>query len=91
MLDLEIDCPPGQIRPNFYLELILSHLSKNENNEISVWALNNMNSKPFNTNFGEWSWNLKIEDKIKKEIVNIFITYLSEYHQNGLIRYAYVG
>ena len=88
ILNIEIGCAPGRQRPNIYFKNILELLEKNDNSKIKEWALNNKEKEPDVKLFGDWEWNIPIEDEILKNVQNTFQISLTNYYNLGAIRYG---
>lgn len=92
MITISIDCHPGSTRPGSYFKYIVneivgnSTLSQDAKNYIEGYA----NKEPDSARFGEWTWQLE-EPKtniIRTEIIDFFRTALTNYYNQGAIRYA---
>lgn len=88
VLIIEIDCPPGKVRPGDLFKNIMNDLSQNKNNKIKVFVEKNLNKQPNTKLFGEWKWCLEVESEIYSEIQNFFKQKLTIYYNQNLIRYA---
>ena len=86
-LIIEIDGLPLGHRPDYFYNLILNEIML-KNNLCRQWVLNVKKINPNTKIFGNWTWNLEIEDNIKSEVQNIFKEKLELYYKNNLIRYA---
>jgi hypothetical protein len=87
-MNIEIDCPPGETRPGYLFKSILEILSKHGNQKIKDFSKKNLNKEPDTKLFGNWTWNLEIQTEIQGEVQNEFKKRLTEYYNNGIIRYA---
>ena len=88
LLLIEIDCAPGKIRPNHFYNLIIECMSQNSNQNIKEWSQNVKNLEPDLKLIGNWTWNLEIESDIYQEVQTIFKQQLTEFYNQGCIRYA---
>ena len=86
-MNIEIDCPPGNPRPGDLFKAIMESLSKHSDQKIKDFSQKNLNSEP-TKNFGCWTWDLEINPEIHSEVQSVFKNRLTEYHQNGIVRYA---
>jgi len=75
---IEIDCPPGEPRPDFFMDTII--------------ARSGLNIKCPETShrcFGEWGWDFSHLDVTTWGVLKATAReYLTEAHNQGLIRYA---
>jgi hypothetical protein len=85
---IEIDCPPGNLRPGDLFKSIIENLSKHENQKIKDFSKKNLNKEPDTKLFGNWAWNLEIQPEIHSEVQNVFKKLLTEYYNSGVVRYA---
>jgi hypothetical protein len=95
-ITVEIDCPPGSSRPDTYFRILLSNIQESTilNNEIKEHVYKNWdNAQPVSKIFGNWTWELpSLEIKEKDEMLRDFImNILTEFYNNGYIRYAGVS
>ena len=86
-LIIEIDCPPLSNRPDYFYNLILNEIML-KNDLCRQWVLNVKKINPNTKLFGNWTWNLDIEDNIKSDVQSIFKEKLELYYNNKFIRYA---
>ena len=92
MITISIDCPPGSTRPSSYFKYIVneivgnSTLSQNAKDYIEEYADKERDS----ASFGEWTWKLEepISNSVRTEIIDFFKASLTEYYNQGAIRYA---
>ena len=87
-LHIEIGCPLGGIRPQTYLNNLITSLQSSENNNIVEWAtqIYKKSTRLFNK---IWRYVLffEIESSIKDEVQTFFQTKLTELYHSGSIRY----
>lgn len=89
MLIIEIDCQPGSLRPDYFYNNIIDSLQHNQNQNIKNEFEKLKNNKPVSKLFGNWTWKLDINNtKTESEIQAIFKEKLTQYYNNGAIRYA---
>lgn len=75
---VEIDCPPGKMRPDDILKMVLKNL------EITIDDFI-VDSK----SFGSWTFKLNEEkNEIYKLSIDIIKERIINFYRNGLIRYA---
>ena len=88
-LNIEIGCPPGNIRPFTLLIQLINLLSNSKKEKISNWARNYLESPP-NTSitFGDMNCSLDIDEDIRGEVVAFFEKELTSLYNSGIIRYA---
>ncbi|GEC90672.1 hypothetical protein [Brevibacillus brevis] len=76
---IEIDCPPGPTRPDYYLKLILKDTGipfKDTNHRV----------------FGEWTWCYdEIDDETWMNAFPVICERQKELYEEGFIRYASVS
>jgi len=96
-ITVEIDCRPGSSRPDTYFTQILENIQESKilNNEIREHVYKNWdnNVQPVSKLFGNWTWelpSLEIEQK-NVELRNFIMNILTEFYNNGYIRYAGVS
>jgi len=70
-----IDCKPGIIRPGDLAIQIFK--------EISIPV-----TKPVSCSFGEWTWEIDVSDEKWEIICPIIIKKITEFYNNGIIRYG---
>lgn len=79
---IEIDCPPGHIRPGDLIASIIKGTPLENLEEL----------KPENTThrlFGEWAWEFEIDDKIyADEVLPVITPRIDRLYYCGIIRYA---
>ena len=90
-LCIEIDCHPGTTRPDIHFKNIMNSLTEvySNNQLIKEFVEKNKNIENISACFGNWEWNIKVEDinvynlvqtHFKKELTNLY--------NSGCIRYA---
>lgn len=91
-LKIEIDCPPLSSRPDVYFKNIIIEAENNSvlSNFAKEYIKNNQDFKPEFTSFGNWGWtiDLKNHKEIGTALEQLFSTKLTEYYNQGCIRYA---
>ena len=104
ILRIEIGCPPGEIRPDYYFSNIIKIICKDQNSAFTVLEKNYIKSledqEPILKMFGDWVWEIKLQGysnynnfnyniDIKKEMLKrYFSNELTQYYHGGCIRYA---
>ena len=88
MMIIEIDCAPSTLRPDHYYNLIIRELSSSSDDEITEWVSKVNNQEPSNKSFGEWTWQLEIDESIKSAVQSVFKKKIEEFYNTGCIRYG---
>ena len=92
-LDIEIDCAPGALRPDYFFEDICSAL-KNiylKDKKSGIEFIENINKNPITKLFGCWKWEINFDKENKEHfeiIQEVFKKKLTNYYNKGFIRYG---
>ena len=91
-LNIEIDCAPGALRPDYFFEKIIGYIhDTNKEDNLIIEFLENINKQPTSKLFGCWKWEINFTEKYKElfeTIQSSFKTKLTEYYNNSAIRFA---
>jgi len=90
-LNIEIDCPPGQTRPDVYFNYILKLLESCDDKQLWDFAKKCIGAESASRSFGNWSWYISFNrDNIhlKSILQTHFKTELTKLYNSGRIRYA---
>ncbi len=90
---ITIGCQPGEPRPDAYFKNVIETLlNKYKWNDCQKSFLNqHLEKEPFSKLFGDWKWELSTNNLTTNDISDIkkkIGIILTEYYNNGLIRYA---
>ena len=92
MLQIEIDCAPGGVRPQQFFNSIVNKISKDSlDEELTQFSEKLVDHSPVSSKFGCWEWIIEMDDNISKHysfIQNIFKEELTKLYNSGAIRYA---
>ena len=91
MITISIDCAPGSTRPDSYFKYIVNKIGNSTvSQDAKDYIKDYINKEKHSACFGEWTWNLEEPKKtgVKEEIITFFRTALTEYYNQGAIRYA---
>ena len=91
-MELEIGCPIGSIRPDYYINLLINELVRNKefSNETKKIILSWKKQYPISKLFGEWTYELNISKDLQQneKVRNIIFNFLNDLYNDNCIRYG---
>jgi len=94
MLTLEIDCPPGTIRPDALYNQLMKNIDESLMNATIKQLLVFWEDKePITKQFGSWTWELRevLNETDKKELTTFIYNKLLGFHEDSIIRYGSIN
>jgi hypothetical protein len=91
MITISIDCAPGSTRPGSYFKFIVNEISNSTlSQDAKDYIKDYINKEKECASFGEWIWKLEEPNKngVRTDIIDFFRASLTQYYNQGAIRYA---